>query len=258
MENILFEIRERIGIITLNRPTKLNALNKVLIDELITLLHNTYHNPEISGVLITGAGPKAFVAGADIQELSEMDENSSRELVEYLQKNLFDFIAESDKPHIACINGYALGGGLELALACHIRYASENAVFGLPELGLGIIPGYGGTQRLTETVGKSLATEMMLTGESIHAHKALEIGLINAILPMEDLVEHGFQKLLTIQKKAPLAISACLRAIHAFGLPDKEGFGIEIDEFSHLFTSLDFKEGTKAFLQKRPPLFVGK
>jgi enoyl-CoA hydratase len=258
MEFVKFEVKEKIAVITIHRPEKLNALNRILVGEITKLVAECQNNPTISGVIVTGSGEKAFVAGADISEFLSLDRVSAENLSRQNQNHLFDKISNSEKPFIACINGFALGGGLELALSCPIRYASENAQMGLPELGLGIIPGYGGTQRLVEIIGKSRALEMMLTSEFISAQKALEWGLINAIVPLKDLVEHAIQKLKIMQSKAPMAISACLRAVSAQADKNKNGYETEIFEFGKLFETDDFKEGISAFMQKRKPNFLGK
>lgn len=257
MDNLIFEIQSSIGIIHLNRPDKLNALNASTIWELIQIIENCLKDPEVRGVIITGSGEKAFVAGADILELSSLNSESAKNMVIANQEQLFDQIAHSGKPFMACINGFALGGGLELALACHLRIAVENAQLGLPELNLGIIPGYGGTQRLTQIIGKARALEMILSSESISAQKALEWGLIHGITQKEDLLSIGMEKMNRIISKSPLTLSAAIKAINAFGNPHEDGFSIEISEFSKLFESQDFKEGTQAFLQKRKPNFKG-
>jgi len=258
MENILFEVMEEIAIITINRPTKLNALNNQTIQELVQTVKECENRPDIRATIITGSGEKAFVAGADIGELNTLNKQEAIQLSTKNQKDLFDRISNSEKPFIACINGYALGGGLELALACHIRYASDNAILGLPELNLGIIPGYGGTQRLSLILGKSRAIEMILTSESIKSEMALRYGLVDAVMPLQNLLEYAKGKLNLIKSKSPLAVQAALKAINAQSNKNVDGYAIEIEEFGNLFESEDFKEGTRAFLEKRKPVFKGK
>jgi enoyl-CoA hydratase len=257
MDFVLFEIRENIALITLNRPEKLNALNHQTLGELRDCLEKSLIDASIRGLILTGSGEKAFVAGADIKELSSLDPPSAKDLSKINQDKIFNRIALAEKPIMACINGFALGGGLELALACHFRYASENARFGLPELNLGIIPGYGGTQRLTELIGKARALEMILFSETINSEKALEWGLIHGISKQEDLLTLAFEKFQLIKSKSPLAIASALKSIHSFGLKAVDGYSVEIDEFAKLFESQDFKEGTQAFLEKRKPHFQG-
>jgi len=257
MELILFEVQDTIALITLNRPEKLNALNHELLEVLKHHLEHCLKDSSIRGVILTGSGDKAFVAGADIRELNSLNIELAKNLGKINQELIFDQIANASKPFMACINGFALGGGLELALACHFRYASENAQFGLPELNLGIIPGYGGTQRLTEIIGKARAYEMILGSDTISAEKALEWGLISGITQRDKLLELGMEKMARIKAKSPLAIAAAMKAIKAFGQKQENGYSVEIEEFSKLFGSQDFKEGTQAFLEKRKPQFKG-
>ncbi len=258
MEFVLFEIKDEVGVITINRPEKLNALNQATLKELSWQISECNQNAQVRGVIITGAGSKAFVAGADISELRGLNSLDAENLARTNQELVFNKISKSEKPYIACLNGYALGGGLELAMACHIRYASENAVLGLPELTLGLIPGYGGSQRLVEIVGKSKALEMMLGSENITAEKAFEFGLVSAVTKVDELVAFALDKLKNIQNKAPLAISACLRAVFAQGNKLANGYETEILEFGKLFDTDDFKEGSLAFLEKRRPVFKGR
>ncbi len=252
-ENLQTSIVKRILTITINREGKLNALNNTTLNELHLALVNAFNSAEIDGIIITGAGNKAFVAGADISELRDLDEVGGYNLAETGQSKVFNLIENGSKPVIAAINGYALGGGLELALACHIRIASENAQLGFPEVSLGLIPGYGGTQRLPRLIGSGRAFEMILSGDSIEAAIAYEIGLVNRVVPIELLLSSARVLLQKILSRSPMAVSAAIRAINSSS--DKKGFQTEILEFSKCFGSSDFKEGTSAFMEKRPPEF---
>lgn len=255
--NILTEKKGHILYITINRESKLNALNKATLEELADAVATTVQDPDIRGVLLTGAGEKAFVAGADISEFSDYDVNQGRELAQRGQQTVFDAIAHCPKPFVAAINGFALGGGLELAMACHIRIAAENAKLGLPEVTLGLIPGYGGTQRLTRLVGKGRAMEMITTADMITAEKALQIGLVNDVVPAGELIAKAEALLTKISSRAPLAVAAAIRAINASLDPEVNGFDTEIDEFAGCFKTEDFKEGVAAFLEKRKAVFKG-
>ncbi len=257
MNFIQFEIKDKIGFITLQRPEKLNALNHQTIQELSETISLCLNSSEVRGVILTGAGEKAFVAGADISELRSLNKDSGTELARKNQYDVFDKIARADKPFIACINGYALGGGLELALSCHIRYASENAVLGLPELSLGIIPGYGGTQRLAEIIGKSKALELILTSETIKAEQALNLGLVNSVQPLSNLIPFAIERLNIIFTKSQSSIRGAMKAIYAQSNKKLDGYEVEIAEFGKLFDTPDFVEGTQAFLEKRKPKFSG-
>lgn len=256
-QNLLLDIKNRILYITINRESKMNALNKATLAELHFAITDSFSNSAVGGIILTGAGPKAFVAGADISEFSSFDTGEGRNLSREGQFKVFDVIHNSDKPIIAAINGFALGGGLELALACHIRVASENARLGLPEVSLGLIPGYGGTQRLTQLVGRGRALEMILTAEMISAEQALNWGLVNHVVNQEDLVSKAEEILNKILRQSPLAVGAAIRAVNA-GLTDGiNGFDAEITEFSNCFGTADFHEGVAAFREKRKPLFKG-
>jgi len=257
-QNLLIEHKERIQYIIINREAKLNALNKATLAELHDALTGAFKNPEVGGLIITGAGPKAFVAGADIAELADLDVDSGRELSRQGHKKVFDLIENGNKPVIAAINGFALGGGLELAMACHIRIASDNAKMGLPEVTLGLIPGYGGTQRLTALVGKGKALEMIMTADMITAAEAYQFGLVNHVVSASDLLPKAEEILQKILLRAPLAIAAAITAINASSQKDVNGFETEIDEFGKCFGADDFKEGVSAFLQKRKAEFKGK
>lgn len=257
-QQIIAEVKEHILYITINREQKLNALNKDVLTELAHVIAFAAQSDEVRGVLITGAGEKAFVAGADISEFQNYNLAEGKELARAGQANVFDAIANCPKPVVAAINGFALGGGLELAMACHIRIASENAKLGLPEVSLGLIPGYGGTQRLTQLVGKGLAMEMITTADMITAEKAARIGLVNDVVPLEALISTAEGLLNKIKQRAPLAIASAIRAINAAVVPDKYGFEVEIEEFANCFNTEDFKEGVTAFLEKRKAVFKGK
>lgn len=257
-QTILTTLEEGILTITINRPDKLNALNKTVIEELSQAIEEIYHNPEIKAALITGAGPKAFVAGADISEFSNLDAQLGKLLAQKGQSEVFDKIENASKPIVAAVNGFALGGGCELAMACHFRLASENAKFGQPEVNLGLIPGYGGTQRLTQLVGKGKAMELMMTGQMIDAKEALQLGLVNHVTSTEELIAKTKEILKTIMTKAPLAVSQVISLTNIAARGDEEGLKKEIIAFGELFESSDVKEGTSAFLEKRKPNFTGK
>jgi len=253
--NILFEETNNIAIVTLNRPDKLNALNHETLTELNKLFEYIQRAKTISVVIITGSGEKAFVAGADIKELSVLDKKSGLEFSLFGQ-SVFNKIEKLNKPVIAAINGFALGGGCELALACHIRLASENAKFGQPEVNLGIIPGYGGTQRLARQIGKGLAMEYILTGDMITAEEAIRIGLVNKVYSSDELLMKANELAEKIISKGKKAITAALKSIIAIdSLTLDDGLILEADEFGSCCETDDFKEGTSAFLEKRKPLF---
>ncbi|TCK83177.1 enoyl-CoA hydratase/isomerase family protein [Albibacterium bauzanense] len=239
--------------ISINREKKLNALNKDTLDELHHAIIDALREDNVKGVILTGTGEKAFVAGADIAEFSTFDSKEGKELAREEQSKVFDVIHQASKPIIAAINGFALGGGLELAMACHIRIAADHALMGLPEVSLGLIPGYGGTQRLTQLVGRGHALEIILTGDMIDANKALSIGLVNYVVPLSDLINKANTLLNKIATRSPRAISAAIRAVNAS--LSNEGYETEINEFSNLFGTEEFKEGVLAFLEKRKPNF---
>ncbi|MGH9905579.1 MAG: enoyl-CoA hydratase/isomerase family protein, partial [Pyrinomonadaceae bacterium] len=238
-------------------PEKLNALSREMIKALSGAFAELEHQPELRAVILTGVGDRAFCVGTDISELSALDESEARE-TSRLGQALCDQIESFTVPVIAAINGLAVGGGCELALACHIRLASENAQFSLPETELGVIPGYGGTQRLAREIGRGRALEMVLTGRILTAAEAFQYGLINRVTDKSELLTEAESVAVEIAKLAPLAIRACLQAVtRGLELPLKEGLAIERELFASLFTTEDMREGTRAFLEKRLPIFKG-
>ena len=258
LENIILEHEKGIATLYINRPEKLNALNKATIQELHETLKMVDENPEVRVVIITGSGEKAFVAGADIAEFAHFSAEEGALLAAKGQQLLFDFIENMKTPVIAVVNGFALGGGLELAMACHFRIASENAKMGLPETSLGVIPGYGGTQRLAQLVGKGRAMEMILTAGMIDADTAKIYGLVNHVVPQEDLFSAYMTIATRIMKNSPVAISKAIEAVNANYVSGVNGFDVEIKNFGDCFATDDFKEGTTAFLEKRKAEFKGK
>jgi enoyl-CoA hydratase len=257
-QNLLIQHKARIQYIIINRESKLNALNKATLAELHEAFNEAFNNSAVGGIIITGAGQKAFVAGADISEFSALDANGGKELAMQGHTNVFNLIENGCKPVIAAVNGFALGGGLELAMACHIRIASDNAKMGLPEVTLGLMPGYGGTQRLPQLVGKGKALEMIMTADMITAADAHQYGLVNYVTTQEELIPKAEELMNKILQRAPLAIAAAITAVNA-GLKDGiNGFETEIDEFGKCFGTEDFKEGVAAFLEKRKADFKGK
>lgn len=254
-QTINYELQDNnIALLTINRPDKLNALNSDVLNELSAAISETESNESVKALIITGAGEKAFVAGADIKELSNLDAETGEKLSMRGQE-IFASIENCSKPVVAVVNGYALGGGAELAMACHIRIATSNAVFGLPEVSLGLIPGYGGTQRLTHLVGKAKAFEFVLTGKQIKADEALRIGLVNKVSE-NNAIDEAKDLLGIIMKKGPVAVSKAISAINAsFG---DDGYKKEAELFGSLCETEDFKEGTSAFLEKRKAEFKGR
>lgn len=253
--NIITEQKGQICWITINRPSQLNALNKETIKELRLALDAANEDAGTGVVILTGSGEKAFVAGADIKEFAEFDTVQGQELAARGQELLFDFIEKMYKPVIAAVNGFALGGGLELAMACHIRIASENAKMGLPEVSLGLIPGYGGTQRLPQLVGRGKANEMVFTAGMIPASEALAWRLVNDVCPLEELHERAEKMANKILANSSTAISSAINAINANFKDGVNGYEIEIAEFGACFGTKDFTEGTSAFVAKRKPNF---
>ncbi|MGI9525829.1 MAG: enoyl-CoA hydratase/isomerase family protein [Weeksellaceae bacterium] len=251
--NIIVNTENKIATVTINRPKALNALNKETIEELSQAFSNLEQDNAVRVILLTGAGEKAFVAGADIKEFSDFDNVKGQELARKGQEILFNKVENLSKPVIAAVNGYALGGGLELAMACHFRIASENAKLGLPEVTLGLIPGYGGTQRLPQLIGKGRAMQAIMTAEMFSAANAEKIGLVNEMVPSEDLLNRATEIAHKISKNSSTAISKAIAAINQYNT--SEGFKTEIESFGYLFETEDFKEGTTAFLEKRKPNF---
>lgn len=252
-QNLITQKKARILYLTINRENKLNALNVQMLHELSLVLTDAMNDEEVRGIVITGVGEKAFIAGADIKEFSSYSPEEGRQLAEEGQNKVFDVIQNSSKPIAAAINGYALGGGLELAMACHIRIASNTAWLGLPEVTLGLIPGYGGTQRLAQLVGRGRALEMILTGDMINASDALSYGLVNHVVPPDELLKKADELMLKIISRSPLAIASAIKAINAGFLLN--GYEEEIEQFGKCFGTADFKEGVSAFLEKRKPDF---
>ena len=257
-ENLLYVKRNAIGYVTVNRPEKLNALNRKTMDELRECFEEIERDDGVRVVILTGAGEKAFVGGADINELAVQTPVVGKEMSVRGQK-ILDLIEHLGKPVIAAVNGYALGGGCELALACTIRIASENARLGQPEVKLGLIPGYGGTQRLTRLVGKGRALEMVLSGDPIGAAEAYRIGLVNQVVPPQDLIAAAEKLAQKILANAPLAVKFALEAVnHGLEMTQAEGQFLEANLFALCCTTADMKEGTRAFLEKRPARFTGE
>lgn len=257
-QNLLIEIKNKVAVITLNRPDKLNALNAQTMDELKNAFEEVTNNEDVFVVILTGSGEKAFVAGADIKELNMLDAISGKEFSEKGQE-VFNIIENLNKPVIAAVNGFALGGGCEIALACHIRLASENAKFGQPEVNLGIIPGYGGTQRLTRLINSGRAMEYILTGSMIDANEAYRIGLVNHVYPQNELMNKAFEMANKIISKSQYAVKQAIKAVNIVDeVSGKEGLNYEASLFGLCCGTEDFKEGTSAFLEKRKPEFKNK
>lgn len=257
-ENILVDQENGLATITINRPKKLNALNKATIEELNSALTQLEEDASTKVLIITGSGEKAFVAGADISEFAHFSVEDGGRLAAKGQELLFDFVENFSKPVIAAVNGFALGGGLELAMSCHFRVASENAKMGLPEVSLGVIPGYGGTQRLPQLVGKGKAMEMIMTAGMISADEAAACGLVNHVTSLEELLPLTQKLAVKIMRNSSVAISAAIRAINDNYKDGINGFETEIEEFGNCFGTEDFKEGTTAFLEKRKADFPGR
>jgi enoyl-CoA hydratase len=256
-QTLLTTLENGIFTITINRPDKLNALNRQVMADLDTVLDEVESNADIKAVIITGAGAKGFVAGADISEFVGLSVEEGKALAQKGQ-GIFFKIENCSKPVVAAVNGFALGGGCELAMACHFRVAAENAKFGQPEVNLGLIPGYGGTQRLVQLVGKGRALELIMTGNMVDAPSALQMGLVNHVVPADELLNKTRSILEVITTKAPLAIRHSIRAANAVFDNDANGYQVEIDAFGHCFGTEDMKEGTSAFLEKRKANFQGR
>jgi enoyl-CoA hydratase len=255
--NLTTELNNSILKITINRPDQLNALNKETISELGDAMHQAERNEEVLVIVLTGSGQKAFVAGADIKEFQSFSVAEGKALSQNGHDALFNLMENLKKPIIAAINGFALGGGLELALAAHIRIASTNAKMGLPEVSLGLIPGYGGTQRLSHLVGKGMAFQLITSAQMIPAERAKEIGLVNEVVEQENLMITCEKLATKIMNNSPLAISSAMRAINASYKQGADGYAVEIEEFGKCFGTVDFKEGTSAFVEKRKANFSG-
>jgi len=253
--NLLVEQSNKIQWIIINRPNQLNALNKVTIEELHQAIVAANQDNEIRVIVLTGSGEKSFVAGADIKEFADFTPEQGKNLAREGQEKLFDVIEQSNKPVIAAVNGFALGGGLELAMASHIRIATSNAKLGLPEVSLGVIPGYGGTQRLTALVGKGKANEMIFTAGMIGAEEALRWGLVNDVCEPAELKEKVEKLASKISANSSTAIASAIVAVNAQATDGVNGFEVEIDEFGKCFGTPDFVEGTTAFVEKRKPNF---
>ena len=254
-KNILLENSEKISHIMINRPNFLNSLDSATILELNQAILSSEESDEIRCIIISGSGEKSFVAGADIKEFSDFKESEGEALSRDGQKLLFDLLENCSTPSIAAVNGFALGGGLELAMACHIRIASKNAKLGLPETSLGVIPGYGGTQRLPNLVGKGKAIEMIATAQMISAEEALKWGLVNQVVEQENLLEHCRKIAFQIIKNSPMAIDKAIKSINAGFIDQKQGFEMEKKNFGECFGTSEFKEGVSAFLEKRKANF---
>ena len=256
-ENILVAVENGIGQITINRPSKLNALNVATIKELHDAFESLENNAAVRVIIITGEGEKAFVAGADISEFANFSIEEGAQLAAQGQELLFDFVENLKKPTIAAINGFALGGGLELAMACHFRIASDNAKMGLPEVSLGVIPGYGGTQRLPQLIGKGRAMEMIMTAGMVSAEEAHRVGLVNHVVPQAELLDFTKGIATRIMRNSPFAIGRAIKCVNANFKDGVNGYETEIRNFGKCFATEDFKEGTTAFLEKRKAEFKG-
>jgi enoyl-CoA hydratase len=253
--HLISAVEGQVCILTINRPSQLNALNKETISELHHALYEANSNPRIGVVILTGSGEKAFVAGADIKEFADFTIAEGGELAQEGQSLLFNFVERMSKPVIAAVNGFALGGGLELAMCAHIRVASNNAKMGLPEVSLGVIPGYGGTQRLAQLVGRGKANEMVFTAGMIGADEALMWGLVNHVVSQEELMPKAMEIAGKILKNSSSAIAAAIRCVNANFDSGINGYDKEIEEFGICFGTPDFKEGTTAFMEKRKANF---
>ena len=257
-ENILSTTNQGITTITINRPSKLNALNKATIEELHQAFKAADQDKVTKVIIVTGSGEKAFVAGADISEFANFDVENGGKLAAKGQEILFDFVQNLSTPVIAAVNGFALGGGLELAMSAHFRIASDNAKMGLPEVSLGVIPGYGGTQRLPQLIGKGRAMEMVMTAGMIDAQTALSYGLVNHVVTQDELLPLAEKIAGKIMRNSSVAIGKAIQAVNANYKDGVNGFEVEIEQFGACFGTEDFKEGTTAFLEKRKADFPGK
>lgn len=257
MNTLQIERKDAVALVTIDRPEKLNALNRETIEELSEALETLETDRSVRVLVLTGSGSKAFVAGADISEFSSFSKEQGEQLARDGQEKLFDRVENMSKVVIGAINGFALGGGLELAMSCHFRYASESARMGLPEVTLGVIPGYGGTQRLPMLVGKGMAMDMLTTGRMIKAEEALQIGLVNRVCAPDELLDECIKTAEKISANSSSAIAEAIKAVNAGMMDRKQGYEQEKISFGHCFGTPDFKEGTEAFLSKRKPNFEG-
>jgi enoyl-CoA hydratase len=255
---LLTDLQDGILTITINRPEKMNALNKDVISDLGKALDEAFADTGVQSIILTGAGEKAFVAGADISEFSGLGAAEGSALAKRGQDDVFSKIENAPKPVVAAVNGFSLGGGCELAMSCHFRTASDNAKFGQPEVNLGLIPGYGGTQRLTQLVGKGKAMELMITADMVGAEEAKVLGLVNHVFPLADLLAETRKIMAKINTKAPLAVAKCIALVNQAARGDAQGFDNEIKEFGACFATEDMKEGVSAFMEKRKANFQGK
>lgn len=256
--NLLVKYEDDFATLIINRPNKLNALNRETIQELHEAFKELDADKEVKVVILTGSGEKAFVAGADISEFSEFSVEQGTKLAADGQKILFDFVENLSTPVIAAVNGFALGGGLELAMACHFRVASHNARMGLPEVSLGLIPGYGGTQRLPQLIGKGRAMELIMTASMIDVDRALSYGLVNHVVSQEELLPYCLKVAKKIANNSPVAISHAIKVVNAGFKTNVNGYDSEIEAFGNCFGTSDFEEGTTAFLEKRKADFPGE
>lgn len=254
-ENIVVNYKDKIAVVTINRPENLNALNKQTITELNSCFLDLELNEQVRAIVLTGSGNKAFVAGADIKEFANFSEAEGKALAKEGQEQLFNTVENLLTPVIAAINGFALGGGLELAMACHIRIAGDNAQMGLPEVTLGLIPGYGGTQRLAQLVGRGRAMEMILSANFVDGKQAYVTGLVNNVVPAQNLLMEALKLAIKIANNSPVSVQAAIKAVNAGFDKAKNGFEVEVEEFGKCFGTDDFKEGVHAFLTKRKPEF---
>lgn len=257
-QTLLTDLQDGILTITINRPDKLNALNKDVIGDLSKAIDEAVANADVKTILLTGAGEKAFVAGADISEFTSLDAAGGAKLAQVGQDGVFSKIENCPKPVVAAVNGFALGGGCELAMSCHFRVAAENAKFGQPEVNLGLIPGYGGTQRMTQLIGKGKTMELMMTGDMIGAEEAKSLGLVNHVFTQAELLGKTKEILQKIQSKAPIAIAKVISCVNDAAKADPNGFANEVARFGECFGTEDMREGTTAFLEKRKAVFNGK
>ena len=254
-QNLEVNFKDKIAVVTINRPENLNALNSQTISELNNCFLDLESNPNVRAVVLTGAGNKAFVAGADIKEFADFSEEEGKALAQEGQEKLFNTIEQLNTPVIAAINGFALGGGLELAMACHMRLASNSAKMGLPEVTLGLIPGYGGTQRLAQLIGRGRAMEMILSANFIDGKQAYVFGLVNNVVSEQMLLMEALKLAIKISKNSPIAVKSAIKAMNAGFDKNQNGFEVEVNEFGKCFGTNDFKEGVDAFLNKRKPEF---